>query len=73
MVLSSKPCKEVPPHGLLYVGQREFAVVSPEDGNVMVSFCFCLHFHSCYLSNYYAVRSSYIALMGYPREVIPGE
>ena len=32
-MLSSKPCKEVPPHGLLYVGQREMAATTPEDGN----------------------------------------
>ena len=33
-MLSSKPTKEVPPHGLLYIGQREMAVVAPEDGNM---------------------------------------
>ena len=36
IVLSSKPTKEVPPHGLLYIGQREMAVVAPEDGNAIV-------------------------------------
>ena len=36
IVLSSKPTKEVPPHGLLYIGQREMAVVAPEDGNIIV-------------------------------------
>ena len=36
-MLSSKPTKEVPPHGLLYIGQREMAVVSPEDGNFLVN------------------------------------
>ena len=32
IVFTSKPTKEVPPHGLLYVGQREMAVVAPDDG-----------------------------------------
>lgn len=36
VLLSSKPTKEVPPHGLLYIGQREMAVVSPEDEFVQV-------------------------------------
>ena len=31
-VLAAKPTKAVPPHGLLYVNQREMAVVSAEDG-----------------------------------------
>jgi len=34
-VLTSKPTKAVPPHGLLYVNQREMAVVSAEDGTHM--------------------------------------
>ncbi|XP_053392623.1 protein N-terminal asparagine amidohydrolase-like isoform X2 [Mercenaria mercenaria] len=34
--LSTKPTKEVPPHGLLYVGQREMAVISPEDECIQV-------------------------------------
>ena len=33
-MLSSKPTKEVPPHGLLYIGQREMAIVAPEDGKL---------------------------------------
>ena len=32
IVFTSKPTKEVPPHGLLYIGQREMAVVAPDDG-----------------------------------------
>lgn len=36
VVLTSKPVKAVPPHGLLYAGQREMAVVSPEDGTIQV-------------------------------------
>ncbi|KAH3863459.1 hypothetical protein DPMN_026448 [Dreissena polymorpha] len=36
IVLSSKPTKAVPPHGLLYVGQREMAVASPDDEIIQV-------------------------------------
>lgn len=35
-MLSSKPTKEVPPHGLLYIGQREMAIVAPEDETIQV-------------------------------------
>lgn len=36
IMLSSKPTKEVPPHGLLYIGQREMAIVAPEDETIQV-------------------------------------
>ncbi|WAQ96579.1 NTAN1-like protein [Mya arenaria] len=36
VVLTSKPTKAVPPHGLLYIGQREMAVVGPDDGQIQV-------------------------------------
>lgn len=35
-LISCKPTKAVPPHGLLYVGQREMAVVSPDDESIQL-------------------------------------
>lgn len=51
MLLNSKPVKEVPPHGLLYIGQREMAVISPEDGKLFQSFtCFGKPAYARYLN-----------------------
>lgn len=36
VVLTSKPVKAVPPHGLLYIGQREMAVLGPDEPHLQV-------------------------------------